>query len=139
VPGGLVGSRAEEARRTLEVMGLEVQTVQVRSREAKGIVLATVPRAGRVLERGDTVVLVVSRGGKVAEGRQREEAFTVPGWIVGRPLERVRDELPDDLRVTTVRVSSTRDEDTVVATWPGADATLPDGQLVLFVSAGQDD
>ena len=50
VPGGLVGSRAGDARQTLEVMGLKVETVQVRSREPKGQVLATLP--GDVVEIG---------------------------------------------------------------------------------------
>ncbi|WP_404392432.1 protein kinase [Humibacillus xanthopallidus] len=141
VPGGLVGSRADDARRTLEVMGLRVETVQVRSREDKGQVLATLPEAGITVRPGQTVVLVVSRGGGgKAEGRkQGSSSLTVPGWIVGSALDDVREELPEDLRVTTVRVPSSREEGTVVATWPGTGQELTDGQIVLVVAGAGDD
>ena len=141
VPGGLVGSRADDARRTLEVMGLRVETVPVRSREDKGQVLATLPGAGRTVRPGQAVVLVVSRGGGgKAEGRkQGSGSLTVPAWIVGSTLDDVREGLPGDLRVTTVQVPSSRGEGTVVATWPGTGQEVTDGQIVLVVAGERDD
>ena len=85
-------------------------------------------------------MLVVSRAGIKAEGRaQGDNALTVPGWIVGTPVDDVRDALPEDLRVSTVSVSSTLRKGTVVATWPGTGEPLTGGQIVLVVADGQDD
>jgi serine/threonine-protein kinase len=140
VPAGLVGSRAADARQTLEVMGLRVETVQVRSREDRGRVLATVPGPGGTVRAGQTVVLVVSRAGSKPEGRtQGGDALTVPGWVVGSPVSKVRDGLPDGLRVTTASVPSAQPKGTVVATWPGIGEPLSDGQLVLLVAGAQHD
>jgi len=140
VPGGLVGSRAEDARRTLEVMGFRVETVQVRSREDKGQVLATLPVAGRTVRPGQTVVVVVSRDGGKREGpTQGRGSLTVPGWVVGSTVDDVRDQLPGDLRVTTVSVPSSREEGSVVATWPGTGQDLTGGHIVLFVAGDPDD
>jgi serine/threonine-protein kinase len=140
VPDGLVGSRASDARQTLEVMGLRVETVQVRSRADRGQVLATVPGAGSSVPAGQTVVLVVSRGGAKPEGRnQGGDALTVPGWMVGSSVGDVRDALPDNLRITTASVPSSQPKGTVVATWPAAGEPLTDGQLVLLVAGGQGD
>ena len=58
---------------------------------------------------------------------------------MGSTLDDVRDQLPDDLRVTTVSVPSSREEGTVVATWPGTGQDLTDGQIVLFVAGERDD
>jgi serine/threonine-protein kinase len=138
VPDGLVGSRAGDARQTLEVMGLRVDSVQVRSRADRGQVLATIPGAGGTVSAGRTVVLVVSRGGSKPEGRnQGGDALSVPGWIVGSTVGDVRDALPDTLRVAAVSVPSSQPKGTVVATWPGVDEPLTDGQLVLLVAEGQ--
>ena len=87
---------------------------------------------------GQTVVLVVSRGGSRPEGRdQGGDALSVPGWIVGSTVGDVRDALPDTLRVATVSVPSSQPKGTVVATWPGVGEPLTDGQLVLLVAEGQ--
>jgi serine/threonine-protein kinase len=148
LPDGLVGSRAADARRTLEVMGLRVETVQVRSRADRGEVLATVPGAGGTVPAGQTVVLVVSRGGSKSDGKPEGggkggDALTVPGWIVGSAVGDVRDALPDnllkDLRVTTVSVPSSQPKGTVVATWPAVGEPITDGQLVLVVAGGRGD
>ncbi|TQM63930.1 protein kinase domain-containing protein [Humibacillus xanthopallidus] len=148
LPDGLVGTRSADARRTLEVMGLKVQTVQARSRADRGQVLATVPGAGATVPAGQTVVLVVSRGGVKSESRSdggpsRGDTLTVPGWIVGSSAADVRDALPDnlrtDLRVTTVSVPSAQPKGTVVATWPAVGEPLTDGQLVLVVASGRGD
>ncbi|HET7802152.1 MAG TPA: protein kinase, partial [Humibacillus xanthopallidus] len=143
LPDGLVGYRAADARQTLEVMGLRVEAVQVRSRADRGQVLATVPGAGASVPAGQTVVLVVSRGGGKSDtkpgSRSGGDALTVPGWIVGSSATDVRDNLPDNLRVTTVSVPSSQPKGTVVATWPGVGEPLADGQLVLLVAGGRGD
>jgi beta-lactam-binding protein with PASTA domain len=51
----------------------------------------------------------------------------------------VRDQLPGDPRVTTVPVPSSREEGSVVATWPGTGQDLTGGHIVLFVAGDRDD
>jgi beta-lactam-binding protein with PASTA domain len=58
---------------------------------------------------------------------------------MGSTVDDVRDQLPGDLRVTTVSVPSSREEGSVVATWPGTGQDLTGGHIILVVAGDRDD
>lgn len=79
----VIGDREEDARTTLEDLGLRVETEEENSRKPKGQVIDQRPREGAEVESGATVTLTVSAGVKQT---------TVPD-VVGMTLEEARLEL----------------------------------------------
>ena len=91
------------------------------ARGPKGQVLATLPGAGPPC--APVRPSCSSSAGRAArpEGRaQGDDALTVPGWIVGTPARRRARRAARRTCVSRPsRCSSSREEGTVVATWPG--------------------
>jgi serine/threonine-protein kinase len=134
VPADLVGGDPGFARAALEQLGLTVKGVEVRSRAPEGEVLATFPRAGRTVQQGSTVAVVVSKGGVRGKDAQ---PWTVPNGFVGAPADDVESWVDQQgVKVLRVELAADADRGLVVGTYPGSGATTRSGELVLFVSDG---
>ena len=105
----------------------------VRSGAPEGQVIGTFPRKGEVMERGQTAVLVVSRG-QLPGG---VEPVEVPEGLVGVTADGATTILERaNLRYSTAPIPSAAAPGTVVGSWPASGETASDGVVVLVVAAG---
>jgi eukaryotic-like serine/threonine-protein kinase len=118
-----------DAVQQLDDEGFSSQILRRRTDKAEqGIVFAQQPSAGRELEEGSTVTLLVSSGPATVE---------VPD-VTGLPVDRAEDELGDaGLEARRVSVFSEEEPGVVVAQDPGGDERAPRNSSVrLNVSKG---
>jgi beta-lactam-binding protein with PASTA domain len=126
---GVVRLPEGDAVQRLDEEDFEAQILRRRSDEAQqGIVFSQRPVAGRELEEGSTVTILVSKGPATTE---------VPD-VTGQPIDRAERELRDaELEARRVAVFSEEKPGTVVAQDPGPDERAPRGSSVrLNVSKG---
>lgn len=135
VPAGLVGQDVHAVEDVLKGLGYRVEKVEADSPAPKDTVLATVPGAGRPLSPGQTILLIVSKGGV----ERRGNSFVVPQGLVGQNARAVERELRGVARVSMVSIPSLQDPGTVIATWPAAGQTAPTGRLLLVIASQNDD
>jgi hypothetical protein len=84
IPGGLVGSNADDAESVLRSAGLDVARVAQESEDvAEGLVIAVNPPEGSSVPAGSTVTLVVSTG-PPEEGPPTSPAESPPGTANGQ-------------------------------------------------------
>jgi serine/threonine-protein kinase len=137
LPGDIVGRQRDAVVDELIALGVNVRWVIVRSPAPEGSVIGTVPAAGTRLTRGQTVVLVVSRGEAPANSNT---TWVVPDGLVGTEAKRSLERLgKEDVRVSKVSIPSSGERGTVIATWPSAGERTADGVVVLVISSGPDD
>lgn len=137
-PGAVVtlpdvtGTAADDAQVTLEALQLEVTTKTVHDDEVEdGDVVSSQPASGTQVQKGSTVVLLVSDG---------PETVKVPRTS-GRTVEEARSTLEENhLTVadgTSTAYSDTVDEGKVVGTNPAAGKSVSNGtEVTVIVSKG---
>lgn len=115
----VAGQDADEARQALGDLGLDVTVVKEHSTERPaGVALRTDPRAGREVDPGSSVTLVVSNG---------PEQVTVPD-VTGRSVAEARATL-EDLGLVVETSGDVEDDDLVVET-KGVGDTVDKGTTV---------
>ena len=128
----LRGLPEAEATAKAKALGFEVARAEDRQDGSKpGTVLSTKPVAGKDLDEGDTLTLVISLGNTLA---------TVPTDLVGKPIEEATKTLTDAGGFTpaiTEQASEDVPKGVVIALGDGVPAQLPKGEAVpLVVSSG---
>jgi serine/threonine-protein kinase len=133
MPRDAVGRERADVVDDLISRGLNVRWALVRSGAPEGQVIGTFPRQGEVMERGQTAVLVVSRG-QLPGG---VEPVVVPEGLAGATADDAKAILErENLRYSTAPIPSTAAPGTVVGSWPASGEPASDGVVVLVVSAG---
>jgi serine/threonine-protein kinase len=134
MPRDAVGRERVDVVDDLNSRGLNVRWALVRSGAPEGQVIGTFPRKGEVMERGQTAVLVVSRG-QLPGG---VEPVEVPEGLVGVTADGATTILEGaNLRYSTAPIPSAAAPGTVVGSWPASGETASDGVVVLVVAAGE--
>ncbi|HEX5970037.1 MAG TPA: protein kinase [Intrasporangium sp.] len=134
MPRDAVGRDRADVVADLNSRGLIVRWALVRSGAPEGQVIGTFPRKGEVMERGQTAVLVVSRG-QLPGG---VEPIVVPEGLVGVTADGATTILERaNLRYSTAPIPSAAAPGTVVGSWPASGETASDGVVVLVVAAGE--
>lgn len=122
----VVGQTREDAERTLEESGLEVGAVRTQASDdvPEGVVISQDPPAGRSVERGTPVDLVVSSGRQIVR---------VPD-VTGFSEERARQILLDrNLNPVVRKVCRTSERDDIVLSQdPAAQTDVPEGSDVTI-------
>jgi eukaryotic-like serine/threonine-protein kinase len=121
----VTGQRAKQARRTLEDDGFRVREDQRPSSTIKaGLAIDTEPSAGTELERGKTVVLLISSGPKLVE---------VPS-VIGQQQDLAESQLRGDGLIPDVEQrDSDAPEGQVIAQDPAAGSTVKKHTAVTIV------
>ena len=133
MPRDAVGRERADVVDDLISRGLNVRWALVRSGAPEGQVIGTFPRQGEVMERGQTAVLVVSRG-QLPGG---VEPVVVPEGLAGATADGATTILKRaNLRYSTAPIPSADAPGTVVGSWPASGEPASDGVVVLVVSAG---
>jgi serine/threonine-protein kinase len=133
MPRDAVGRDRGDVVDELISRGLNVRWALVRSGAPEGQVIGTFPQKGEVMERGQTAVLVVSRG-QLPGG---VEPVEVPQGLVGASAEDATTILKrENLRYSTAPIPSAAAPGTVVGSWPASGEPASDGVVVLVVAAG---
>ena len=133
MPRDAVGRERGDVVDELNKRGLNVRWALVRSGAPEGQVIGTFPQKGAVMERGQTAVLVVSRG-QLPGG---VEPVEVPDGLVGASADGATAILErENLRYSTAPIPSAAAPGTVVGSWPASGETASDGVVVLVVAAG---
>ncbi|HET6666448.1 MAG TPA: protein kinase, partial [Intrasporangium sp.] len=133
MPRDAVGRERGDVVEELNSRGLKVRWALVRSGAPEGQVIGTFPRKGEVMERGQTAVLVVSRG-QLPGGI---EPVVVPEGLVGVTADSATTILKRaSLRYSTAPIPSAAAPGTVIGSWPASGETASDGVVVLVVAAG---
>lgn len=124
----VIGLREERAEELVREEGFEPTVDRKASAKPKGVVFEQKPAAGTELERGETILLVVSNGPPKA---------TVPD-VVGQPVaEAVEDLQAVGLRARQVEAFAAQERGTVVKQEPRGGEKLQEGAIVrLTVSKG---
>jgi serine/threonine-protein kinase len=129
----LVGNTEEAARRAVDGYGWEIERHEERQDgTAPGTVLSTEPEAGESLDKGDTLVIVVSLGNTLAD---------VPADLVGKSIEDATAALEAAGGFTAAEAAEEFNEEqpagVVLAVAPETSGQLPKGSEVrLTVSKG---
>ena len=125
----VVGEPADEAAAKLVDAGLKPEFQRQLSKKPSGIVLEQDPSAATPVERGTTVVLIISRA---------RDTVAVPA-LTGVPLAQALEKLQAmKLKATVKRVVSDKPEGQVIAQTPGGGRELKPGTAVeLTVSKGK--
>ncbi|MDV3221433.1 protein kinase domain-containing protein [Intrasporangium sp.] len=133
MPRDAVGRERADVVDELIDRGLNVRWALVRSGAPEGSVIGTFPRPGEAMERGQTAVIVVSRG-QLPDG---VETIEVPDGLVGAETKDATKVLREEgLRVGTAPIASPFKPGTVIGHWPAAGEPASDGVVVLVVSGG---
>ena len=133
MPRDAVGRERADVVKDLNKRGLNVHWSLVRSGAPEGQVIGTFPRQGEVMERGQTAVLIVSRG-QLPGG---VEQVVVPEGLTGATADDAKAILErENLRYSTAPIPSAAAPGTVVGSWPASGEPASDGVVVLVVSAG---
>ncbi|WP_353509192.1 Stk1 family PASTA domain-containing Ser/Thr kinase [Intrasporangium sp.] len=133
MPRDAVGRERADVVEDLKARGLRVWWVLVRSGAPEGQVIGTFPKQGEVMDRGQTAVLVVSRG-QLPGG---VEPVVVPEGLAGATADDATTILKRaSLRYSTAPIPSAEAPGTVVGSWPASGEPASDGVVVLVVSAG---
>jgi penicillin-binding protein 1A len=123
----VVGQQIAQASRALQEVGLQVRTQAQNADQPKGTVLQ-MSMAGQTVPRGSTITLVVSTGKPEAP-----EQVVVPN-VVGQPRTSAEQALRGEgLKSSVVEEYSDQPVGTVLATNPGAGASVPTGSKVTVV------
>lgn len=136
MPRDAVGRERADVVEELNERGLRVRWALVRSGAPEGSVIGTLPRPGQTMERGDTAVIVVSRG-QLPDG---VDPVDVPDGLVGSTADAASATLVDaGLRVSTAPIASDAGPGTVIGSWPATGEPATDGVVVLVVATGATD
>jgi serine/threonine-protein kinase len=133
MPRDAVGRERGDVVDDLVSRGLNVRWALVRSGAPEGQVIGTYPRQGEVMERGQTAVLIVSRG-QLPSG---VEPVEVPEGLVAASADDATTILQrENLRYSTAPIPSASAPGTVLGSWPASGEPASDGVVVLVVAAG---
>ncbi len=128
----VVGETVERATETLEDMGLRVSVTEMESDEEPGIVLDQSIEAGESVNRGDSVMLVVSAAAE-EEPEETAEPLTVP------PITNMTyDEALQVVNAMGLRLTKTEDvysetvpEGQIVTQSPSAGTSIQEGETII--------
>ena len=133
MPRDAVGRERDDVVKELNERGLSVRWALVRSGAPEGSVIGTFPRVGETMQRGETAVIIVSRG-QLPDG---VEPIEVPAGLVGNTADAASATLQGaGLRFSTAPIPSDAAPGTVVGSWPASGEPASDGVVVLIVSDG---
>lgn len=136
VPRDAVGRERADVVEELNARGLSVRWALVRSGAPEGSVVGTFPRPGETMQRGETAVIVVSRG-QLPDG---VKSIDVPDGLVGSTADAASAILQSaQLRFSTAPIPSDAPAGTVIGSWPATGEPATDGVVVLVVSDGPAD
>jgi serine/threonine-protein kinase len=136
MPRDAVGRERADVVEELNARGLSVRWALVRSGAPEGSVVGTFPRPGESMERGETAVIIVSRG-QLPDG---VESIDVPDGLVGSTADAASATLQSaQLRFSTAPIPSDAPAGTVIGSWPATGEPATDGVVVLVVSDGPAD
>jgi len=125
------GIKKADAIAKLEKMGLKIGLVTEKASDSEeaGVVIASDPRAGSRVTKGETVDLVISKG-------KKEKKASVPD-VTGLPLDSARKALASaGFKIGSVeRKASKQAEGTVISQSPGGGAEALEGESIHLVVA----
>jgi len=136
VPNGIVGQNVAAARMLLRNAGLQPNAIkQYSDQVAPDVVISVSPGEGSTVNRGTTVMLVVSRG------PEPKKTATVPSGLVGQSSGAAQAAVNQaGLKARIQQEASDQPAGTVIRVEPGEGSTVDQGSTVtIVVSSGPAD